>query len=82
MQRYSLSEIGAFLKVIFKQQGANKAEKLNTLWLAHNLPHKQLKEITDELKKQGLSKKGKEQYEQQEVTDNWKKAAAFMGGFK
>jgi len=49
IQQYSLSEIGAFLKVIVKKEAITKAESLSSLWMANNISQKALNDILREI---------------------------------
>ena len=82
IQKYTLSEVGVFLKVVLKQKGPQRADILTTNWLAQHLTDKGLKEYTKELRKQGLSKDILQKTEETEVQDNWKRLRGFMSGRK
>lgn len=81
IQEYTLSEIGIFLRVIVQEKRQNEANKLYYSWMGSNIT---LDGLKDMLKRMSgpQTPQVKEQITEQEVSQEWRRLAAFMSGKK
>lgn len=75
IQQYTLSEIGAFLKVIVRKEAKDKAESLSNLWLGNNIDQKALTNILREL----VPNSQLSQDDPNVIRKNWRALAALKG---
>ena len=77
IKAYTLSEIGAFFKVVVLSERTKKAQNISDIWQGNNLSVEGLKQVLSELgSKQKTSKK--EEPKAGEVQKDWKRLALFM----
>lgn len=80
IQEYSLSEIGAFLKVIVKKEIKAKSDRISEIWLGSNLKYKALQEVLKKMDDSAKTAPATPEDQQREIQKNWIKLASFMKG--
>lgn len=80
VKKYSLGEIGVFLKSCIKEDEAKERTHVANMWLSHNASQDFM---TDYLNKHsnGNQPKKPPQVSDEEVASNWKKLAGMNGDF-
>lgn len=73
IKKYTLSEIGIFIKSIYLKKCAERSEKLQMNWMGSNLSHKGLQKALEEMSKKMIKK----ELTKKDIQDNWKRLASF-----
>lgn len=71
-----MAEVGLFFKTVVHLEKEERKEKLTSLWMGANLQYKGLKEVLDNIGKNGEDNTPTTK----EVNDDWKRLASFMVG--
>jgi len=82
VQKYSLSEVGTFLRVILKQEAMDRADSLSIAWMGHNLSKEGYAKTIEDMVSSVRPKKAQQGPTPTEVHSEWKRLASFMNGRK
>jgi hypothetical protein len=73
IKKYTLSEIGVFIKSIHFKKCLERSEKLQMDWMGSNLSQKGLQKALEEMSKKVIKK----ELTKKDIQDNWKRLASF-----
>ncbi len=76
VKKYTLSEIGVFMRSIYIKRDSERIEKFSLDWMSSNVSHEGMEKVLDSMKKESSSQADKPKTKE-EIGNEWKRLASF-----